>query len=69
MNVVCRRVAVVRRQVRKLAAIAAERAAATSASVESVGATPSFLAEAETESILGDELLAALAARAGVLSS
>jgi hypothetical protein len=53
-----RRIAVVRREVKRLAAIAAERAA----QAQSPRAAPSFrpLTEAETESIFSDDLLASL---------
>jgi hypothetical protein len=53
------RVAIIRRQVKRLVAIAAERAV----QAESPHATPSFrsLSEAEAESFLGNELLARLA--------
>jgi hypothetical protein len=56
---VCYRVAGVCRQVKRFAAIAAERAA----QAERIRAAPSFraLAESETETILVDELPTALA--------
>jgi 4'-phosphopantetheinyl transferase EntD len=58
-----RRIAVIRREVKRLAGIAAERAApAESRKCAEIRAHSSFrsLTAAETESILGGELLAAL---------
>jgi hypothetical protein len=56
---VCYRVAILRRQVKRLAAIAAERAA----QAEGIRGVPSFrrLTAAETKAFLGGELLAKLA--------
>ena len=64
---VCFRIAAVRRQVKRFAAIAAECAM----EAESIHTAASFrpLSEAETEAIVGGDLLATIAAGAGVLKS
>jgi len=61
----CRRIAAIRRQVKWLTALAEKRTALAESRL------PSFqpLSEAETEAIVGAELLAALAAGAAVIRS